>query len=218
MSHAANSTKSSPDPLIYQVKVTLQDIRPPIWRRLLLRSDTPLDEFHSIIQIAMGWEFSHLHEFLRGNRNDLERYGATDLDWDFKDVKDETRFKLRDLLREEKDKALYIYDFGDDWVHVLLLEKILPWDPKAELPRCIKGKRACPPEDVGGPYGYGDFLEVLADPEHPNHQEMVEWVAGPFDPEAFDMEAVNTALRTAFSPKPGKPTKPGRQKKSGLES
>jgi hypothetical protein len=103
---------------------------------------------------------------------------------------------------------LYIYDFGDDWVHVLLLEKILPWDPEAELPRCIKGKRACPPEDVGGPYGYADFLEVLADPEHPDHQEMVEWIGGPFDPEAFDMKAVNTALRTAFSPKPGKPTKP----------
>jgi len=91
-------------------------------------------------------------------------------------------------------KFLYEYDFGDGWEHELLVEKILPAEPGVGYPRCLKGKRACPPEDVGGVWGYADFLEIMRDPNHPEHEDMLEWVGGEFDPEVFDLEEVNAEL------------------------
>ncbi len=170
----------------YQIKVTLVDSKPPIWRRLLVPSSVKLDKFHQILQDAMGWTNSHLHQFRVGNQYfgvpDEESYG---------DVEDESLVKLNEVLRAEKDAMVYEYDFGDDWRHKIVLEKVLPVDPDVPLPRCTAGKRACPPEDCGGIWGYAELLETIHDREHPEHQSMLEWLGEGFDPEHFDIDAVN---------------------------
>ena len=99
------------------------------------------------------------------------------------------------MVTSENERFLYEYDFGDSWIHEILVEKILPPEPKKRYPVCLKGKRACPPEDVGGPWGYADFLEAIRDPDHPEHEEYLEWAGEDFDPEAFDLDEVNRALR-----------------------
>jgi hypothetical protein len=176
---------------IYQLKITLKDAQPPIWRRILVPSDILLGRLHLVIQLAMGWTNSHLHLF----DADGQRFG-TPLD-DFMaevDIQDETKVKLNRLLRTEKDAMDYEYDFGDGWEHKIVLEKVLPFDKAQALPVCVTGKRACPPEDCGGVWGYAELLETLADPAHSEHQEMLEWLGGPFDPEAFDLAETNTLL------------------------
>lgn len=180
---------------IYQLKVTLKGMRPPIWRRILVASTTKLDDIHLILQIVMGWTDSHLHEFIQG-RN---RYGEPDEDFP-SDAQDETQYRLDQILKKEKEKLIYIYDFGDGWEHEVVLEKILPFETSAVLPICLKGRRACPPEDIGGIGGYMMFLDAISDPTHPEHQVMLEWIAedieGPFDPEAFDLTEVNQLLQS----------------------
>jgi hypothetical protein len=109
-------------------------------------------------------------------------------------MKSEARVKLNSLLQREKDSVIYEYDFGDSWEHKIVLEKILPFDEQVKLPRCTAGKRACPPEDCGGIWGYSDLLDTLQDPQHPDHDEMKEWLGGDFDPEFFDMAGVNKML------------------------
>jgi hypothetical protein len=181
---------SKTDTPIYQIKITLQDSKPPIWRRLLVSSDTLLSQLHQIIQTAMSWWDSHLHQFIVGD----VYYGVPTPDAWY-EVKDERRAKLNQIAPQEKSRFVYEYDFGDDWLHVILVEKILPPDPAQKLPVCIKGKRACPPEDVGGIWGYETFLEAISDSEHEEHDEYLVWVGGAFDPAAFDMDAVNEQLR-----------------------
>jgi hypothetical protein len=112
------------------------------------------------------------------------------------DTRDSRRVKLGKSITAEGEKFAYEYDFGDFWEHDILIEKILPPDPKQKLPVCIKGKRACPPEDVGGVWGYDTFLEAIKDPQHPEHEMYTEWIDGEFDPEAFDLDAINSALRS----------------------
>jgi hypothetical protein len=175
---------------IYQLKVTLSGCRPVIWRRLRVASTDNLEDVHIAIQIAMGWTNSHLHEFVK----DFNRYGMPDEDG-MLDVQDETGFRLQQILKKEKDSLLYVYDYGDGWEHKVVLEKILPYKVGAVLPVCMKGNRACPPEDVGGMPGYGYFLQAIADPSHPEHDENMEWVGGDFDPERFDVAEVNYLLR-----------------------
>ncbi|MBK1632233.1 hypothetical protein CKO31_16100 [Thiohalocapsa halophila] len=176
---------------IYQLKITLRGAKPPIWRRVLVPSDLALDVLHEVIQIAMGWTDSHLHHFLANGRV----YGIPDDKFGFEfDLKDEAEVKLMDLLRKEKDSMRYDYDFGDGWEHQILVEKVLPFDETQTLPLCIKGKRACPPEDCGGIWGYAQLLRTLADPSDPEHQDMLEWVGGQIDPEAFDLDDTNEAL------------------------
>ncbi len=178
---------------IYQLKITLKDSKPPIWRRVQVPSDVSLGKLHRIIQEAMGWFDSHLHQFEIGETY----YGVPSRDdfGDFYEVKNEKTVKLNQLISRPKAKLLYQYDFGDSWEHEILLEKILPPEPGVQYPVCITGKRACPPEDCGGVWGYDSFLETIQNPKHPEHAEMLEWVGGSFDPEAFDLEAVNRALR-----------------------
>ncbi len=142
----------------------------------------------------MGWTDSHLHQFFVGN----ETYGMPDPEFDDAEILDEKKFKLNQLLIHEKDSLIYEYDFGDGWEHKITLEKILAFDPKSALPNCIKAKGACPPEDVGGVWGYYNFLEALKDPNHPEHEELKEWVGGDFDPSAYDLQAVNGLLSKAF--------------------
>lgn len=173
---------------VYQIKVTLKNFRPPIWRRLLITSDTTLPKFHIILQKAMGWTNSHLHEFKVG----ATHYGEPDPDFD--SIQDEFHVRLSKIVTREKIKFSYIYDFGDDWLHDILVEKILPMEAGRSYPRCIKGKRACPPEDIGGVWGYGDFLEIMQDPEHPEYEDMSDWIGGEFDAEYFDLDEINAFL------------------------
>lgn len=174
---------------IYQLKVTLKYIRPPIWRRFVIASSESLADLHIVLQIVMGWTDSHLHEFSR----EKERYGVPDADFP-SDIHNESKFRIDQLLKEEKDKLLYAYDFGDGWDHEVVLEKILPFDTKTKLPTCLKGSRACPPEDIGGAPGYDMLLEAIADPNHSEHAGILEWLGEPFDPEQFDLTEVNDLL------------------------
>lgn len=175
---------------VYQLKVTLQNTKPPIWRRIQVRASTTLPRLHDTIQVAMGWTDSHLHQFVI---NGVE-YGEPDPDFG-DDMRSEQRIKLERVVTTEKDRFVYEYDFGDSWTHVILLEKILPPELDVYYPRCLAGKRACPPEDVGGVWGYAEFLEAIRDANHPEHDELLGWCGGEFDPEAFSLAEVNRALR-----------------------
>ncbi len=180
-------------PTIYQLKVTLENTSPPIWRRILVPSNINLGQFHIVLQIAMGWTNSHLHQFISGRT----MYGMADDEMGVDlglDIEDETQYKLSDLLTREKGSLKYEYDFGDGWRHKILLEKKLPYDQAIKLPSCVKGKRACPPEDCGGVWGYEELLEVIKDQEHPEYEEMLEWLGGEFDPEEFNIEETNRRL------------------------
>ena len=178
---------------IYQLKVTLTDSEPPIWRRIEAPGNTRLDKLHHILQVTMGWWNSHLHQFVVGQTYYGDVSPVFD-DWGPK-MLDESKYRLNQIAPGEGTKFVYEYDFGDGWEHVILAEKILPPEKGVQYPRCIKGKRACPPEDVGGIWVYADFLETLKDPTHPEHEDMLEWVGGSFDPEQFDMDAINEALQ-----------------------
>lgn len=166
---------------IHQLKITLGDIRPPVWRRVQVPSTITLGELHLVIQAAFGWWDYHLHEF---EINGI-RYGTDDGEGWGDPPKDEHRAKL-ERLAPVGGKIGYVYDFGDNWKHTITVEKVLPADPRATYPACVAGKRACPPEDCGGTWGYADFLEAIANPDHQEHKAMLEWVGHPFDPEHFD--------------------------------
>ena len=175
----------------YQLKIALKGTKPPIWRRLRIASSVSLEELHSAIQVAMGWTDSHLHQFVVG----WDCYGTPDPDWGDMEMKDERRYKLHQVMTKEKDSIVYEYDFGDGWTHKVTLEKILPFNPEAILPQCVTGKGACPPEDVGGIWGYYNFLAAIDDPSHPEHQEFKEWIGDEFDPGSYDVEEANALLQ-----------------------
>ncbi len=183
---------------VFQLKVNLRHTRPPIWRRLEVQSDMTLGELHHVIQSAMGWTDSHLHNFVAKGI----RYGAVEQGFDFDlEEEDERDTRLDQVLTKPKDKLVYEYDFGDSWVHDIVLEKVLPIDSEGtRYPLVTGGRRACPPEDIGGVFGYGHMLEVLSQPDHPEYEEMLTWVGGEFDPERFDVEEVNRRLGGGRSP------------------
>lgn len=173
---------------IYQIKVTLKWSKPPIWRRLQARGDTKLGKLHQILQIAMGWWDEHLHAFeARG-----VAYGEHDPDFP-SDLRSERNVRL-DKIAQEGDTFRYEYDFGDSWVHEIKVEQVLDPEPGVRYPRCLAGKRACPPEDSGGVPGYEHMMAVIANPKDEEHEEMLEWLGEGFDPEAFDLDAVNEEL------------------------
>ncbi len=173
---------------IYQLKITLKDIRPPIWRRVLV-PDCPLPVLHDIIQIAMGWQDSHLHEFEFGGRRFSDPETAAELETEVA-----ADAMLGALVPKEKFKFQYHYDFGDDWRHEIVVEKILPPEPGKDYPLCLAGKRSCPPEDVGGPWSYPEFVEAIGDPKHKDHAHWAEWI-GEFDAEKFSVDEVNDQFR-----------------------
>jgi hypothetical protein len=201
----ANARRTAPKngDLIYQFKITLLDIRPPIWRRIRVR-DCTLADLHDDIQAVFGWWDEHMHEF----EIDGERYGRAasddeDDDFDFgcdfdPDVEDEAEVRLSKLIPRSRTKArwIYEYDFGDSWRHEILFEGFAPNDPEAKYPLCVEGKRACPPEDSGGPWRYPELLATMADPDHEGHEEMAEFW-GSFDPEAFDAAKATEAMTKA---------------------
>ena len=180
---------------VYQLKITLNDIRPPIWRRVQTK-DCTLGCLHDIIQAVMGWDDYHLHEFEIGP----QRYGAPeqwedDIWGDEPEMGNERKVKLGQLVEQGVKKIRYQYDMGDSWWHTITVEKTLAAEAGIRYPRCIAGARACPPEDCGGPWGYGDFVEAIQNPKHERHEEQLEWIGGDFDPEAFDLEAANEELQ-----------------------
>ncbi len=177
---------------IYQIKVTLTDLQPPIWRRIQVRGDTTLAELHRILQCTLGWTDTHLHQFIiRG-----EHYGVPDEDnSEARKTSDERKYKLSDLVPTEGSPFVYTYDFRDNWKHELVVEKVLPPQKGVRYPLCLAGARACPPEDIGGIPGYENFLQALADANHPEHDEYLEWIGDTFDPEKFDPDEVNQLLR-----------------------
>lgn len=178
---------------VFQLKVILQYVKPPVWRRLLVPADITLAKLHGVLQVTMGWDDSHMHHFEAAG----VFYGPPEPDFGLGDppIVSESRARLGDLLVAVKSAMLYEYDFGDGWMHRIVLEKVREPSPDEVLPLCLDGKGACPPDDCGGPPGYEDLLRVLADPADEEHEAMLEWLGGPFDPAAFDLVAVNAALR-----------------------
>ncbi len=174
---------------IHQLKVTLLGIRPPIWRRIAVPSAMTLGELHAVLQLAMGWTDSHLHDFRIGRTT----YGDPEMLEELGD-EDEWEAPLDQVAPQTKSRIRYLYDFGDSWEHEILVEKVGPPDPETRYPVCLAGKRAGPPDDCGGVWGYVQLLETLADPRHPEHEWMMEWAGGPIDPEAFDLDEINRRL------------------------
>jgi hypothetical protein len=180
---------------IAQIKVSLQDVEPTIWRRLEVPAEIKLSRLHVALQAAMGWQDYHLHAFRIG---EIE-YGVPNPDYEPMGVplKDDRRATLRSLV-DVGESFVYEYDFGDGWEHEILVEAVLAPRPRTRYPRVVDGARACPPEDVGGPPGYVGFLEAVADPRHAEHDSVLEWAGGSFDPEAFDIDAANRELDIRF--------------------
>jgi len=177
---------------IYQLHIALRDLKPAIWRRVLVPGSVTFDTLHRIIQITMGWSNSHMHQFTVGNT----RYCKPEMGFaDMEPVVSEKRATLSGALVPSVKSFGYLYDFGDDWEHTLRIEKVLAADPAARYPTCVAGANACPPDDVGGAPGYVNFVQAISDSAHPEHQEMLEWCGGSFDPYAFDLEAVNADLK-----------------------
>jgi hypothetical protein len=183
---------------IYQFKVTLIGVTPPIWRRIHVAGTYTLAQFHRVLQVAMGWENYHLYMFHVGSK----RYGPAGIDDDYElGLLDAKRIDLAAALPRVGTTLLYTYDYGDDWEHELLLEAIVMPALDMTYPRLIADERRCPPEDVGGIGGYADYLETMADPSHRQHEEMMMW-RGPFDPEEFSVERVNREFANKFRSKP----------------
>lgn len=174
---------------VHRLKISLAGSKPPIWRRVEVSSDTTLADLHEVIQTAMGWWDCHLHAFEIDDR----RYGPdADDDWG-PPVLDEAKARLTTVAKEG-ETFLYTYDFGDGWEHKITVEQTAGPTADASYPRCLTGRRAGPPEDCGGIWGYEDMLRILSDPTDAEYEERLEWLGGEFDPEAFDLDAVNEAL------------------------
>jgi hypothetical protein len=175
---------------VYQLKVTLFGVEPPVWRRVQVNAGTTLDLLHAVVQAAMGWTNSHLHQFeANGVRYSSRRS-------DLEGTKDESKVTLEQVAGDEGSRFSYEYDFGDGWLHEIRVEKISSAGGLyLTHPVCLAGARACPPEDCGGVGGYEGFLEAIRDPEHPEHRDMLDWIGGDFDPEEFDIAAVNRELK-----------------------
>jgi hypothetical protein len=189
---ASTSADQHPEPIcIYQLHVELQEIAPAIWRRLLIPSWITLAKLHQVLQVAMGWTNSHLHQFEIGGT----RYGIPDDEWPEMTPVDERRVTLATCLTTSVTDFSYAYDLGDSWEHSIHVESLLPVDDIRRYPICIAGANACPPEDVGGSPGYFEFIQAITDPTHSEHLDMLRWCGGAFDPTGFDLNAVNAALR-----------------------
>lgn len=190
MSTRSPASRTRPQ-LWWQLRVDLLDVSPLIWRRLLVPDSIVLPTLHQVLQVTLGWTDSHLHEFVINGI----RYAAPDPDWS-EDLqqRDERRVVLNKALGQSRCFD-YVYDFGDDWHHVITVEDVRVGSPSEPLSlRCLAGENACPPEDVGGSHGYVDFLAALADPTHEQHEEYRAWNGGSFEPTRFDLLAINQQL------------------------
>lgn len=182
--------KKQTGPSAYQVKLTVQDIDPPIWRRLLISGEDTLADLHDAIQISFGWEDCHLHEFTIGKK----QYGTQDEDYP-PEVLDDEAYTLDQILKSKKTKFEYVYDFGDNWRVDVAVEDVQPLEPEQVYPLCVDGSRRGPAEDSGGPWGYVSKLETLGNPDDPDYADIVEWMGEDWDPEHFDLQEINAALQ-----------------------
>ncbi len=179
---------------VYQFKITLKNVKSPVWRRIQVPDNYSFYDLHVAIQDAMGWSDYHLHEFrvIDPKYGEEIAIGIPD-DEGFSDQEIAPGWKklIRKYFSEKYcNTCSYLYDFGDGWEHKIKLEKILPVMPEFSYPLCIDGKRACPPEDCGGFSGYSRFLQIICDPNHEDHQSMLDWIGGEFDPEEFNPQEV----------------------------
>lgn len=189
---AAGGLGSLPN-LSVQLRIELKGVKPSVWRCVLVPESITLGKLHVVLQTVMGWGGGHLHEY----EVDGLRYGMKDPELDFGEpVADERRMRLKTLIERGVRRLTYVYDFGDDWEHLIKIEDlVLPRTSTSSI-LCIAGANACPPDDVGGVWGYDEFRAAITDPQHEQHQEMTHWIGYPFDPAAFDIEAVNQMLAT----------------------
>ncbi len=183
--------KASTADTTYQLKVNLLGTDPPIWRRIEIPASSNLTTLHTTIQLSFGWFDSHLHEFKIGS----SAYGEPDPGSGplGRTVRNEGNARLGNVVQPGA-RFTYTYDFGDSWEHEIVVEKSVDAQPGVGYPRCTAGERACPPEDCGGVWGYENFLEAIADPNHSDHEDMSEWFDGTFDPELFDLTDTNKAI------------------------
>lgn len=184
--------------MAYQFKIQLKNVtKPSVWRQVIVPGKITFHKFHQLIQLIFGWEDYHLYHFCP------KGYGSHPLisipspeDWDQADY-DSRKLKINQIFTAEKQSSTYIYDFGDDWVHHIVVEKILADETK--IPVCLAGKGACPPEDCGGPWGYENLKTILADPKHEEHADMKEWLGmeddEEWDADCFDIVGVNEMLK-----------------------
>jgi len=185
---------------IFVFHVRLAEIAPAIWRRLEVRAEGTFWHLHCAIQDAMPWDDTHLHEFVFPAGDEKTRIGLPGLD-EFEDDQEllaSWETPLKDWFVAVPARCFYVYDFGDDWVHNITLESRRPAESGGRYPRCTAGERRCPPEDVGGPRGYSEFLEAVSDRRHSEHRSSLEWVGGPWDPEYFrpgDIKFTKPAIR-----------------------
>jgi hypothetical protein len=183
----------------WQLKIQLLDVTPVLWRRLIVPSAIKLSDLHQVFQTALGWTNSHLHEFVING----VRYTSPDPDFDDEiGHVDEEGVLLDYALGMDTRCFDYVYDFGDDWHHVILVEDQHIQSESSQSFHCIEGENACPPEDVGGALRYAEFLAAIADPNHEEHESLQQWSGGQFDPKRFDIEAVNRALATVSEASP----------------
>jgi hypothetical protein len=177
---------------IYQIKLTLLGTKPPIWRRLLVPAGLTLEQLHHVVQAAMGWQDSHLHSFRIGQKS----FRIPDPEDGLMGLPggDERNVRLFSVLGKVGSKAVYTYDFGDDWEHSISVEKVLQPEEGLTYPVCVAGKRRGPPEDCGGVPGFYNLLEAISDPDHEDHEDMQDWIGGDFDPEDFSVDEVNEML------------------------
>ena len=180
---------------IHELEITLLDVEPRIWRRFIVQSDITLAALHGVVQAVMGWTDSHLHQFITP---DETRYSLPspfgDPDWD-EGTSDARKVQVSGIFPAQGAQVLYEYDFGEGWRRIIEVVDIRAPKPREKVPRCLAGERSCPPEDCGGPYGYAELLAALADPKHPDHRELTDWIGGEFDAEAFDLKDVDAILR-----------------------
>ena len=188
--------------MLFQFKIQLKHItHPPVWRKVTVPAQFSFAKFHLVIQAAFGWDDYHLYQFSPKGYASSPTIGIPNPDGDFFfsaiEEEDATKVKLSDIFTKEKQKFTYIYDFGDDWIHEITLEKIT--NDTSLVAACIAGKGACPPEDCGGPWGYMQLKEVFADSRHPEHEEMKEWLGldedEAWDAEEFDLEAASESVQ-----------------------
>lgn len=186
---------------IARLKITLDDMEPAVIRRVETSFDIRLDRLHLLIQAAMGWTNSHLYEIRVGDVG----WGIPDPGWP-DGPPDARKARLADVIEDVGTRTLrYIYDFGDGWEHTIKIERLGDPEPGVAYPRLIEASGRCPPEDVGGPWGYGELLESIADPKHERHAEFKEWIADDFDPHVVDAKWLAgevAALAKKWSRKP----------------
>jgi len=178
-----------------QLKITLEGSKPPIWRRVLVSDDSTLLDLHDLIQFCFNWKDYHLHIF---KVSGMEFVHVEDWDEDGDLYQEDSRARLKDLIPRFVPEGMsfaYRYDFGDNWLLKIKVEKIIPDSHNANLPRILGGRRAAPPEDVGGIWGYAEFLEAAHDPQHLEHDSYLAWIGGSFDPENFDAEAADQMVK-----------------------